>query len=379
MEIDDPEISLRGKVTKQEKQLNLLSSHRLDNPNTTVNELVKKATQNEQILKRYQQFELQLLDVSGFEALLRMLLQDSVNYFQLDAAELWLYDPQQTLSELLPDEIESIAGLAVMTSSSPFKALYGDSPKVQLVSISEHPTLPVLKGRSVRSVALLPLVRHGVIVGSLHFGAKGHQRFAADKSTDFIAHLSSIIAVCFENAINEERLRRLSMYDMLTQVKNRRAFHQSLENEVSRAARSGDPLSLLFIDLDFFKRINDNYGHQIGDKVLKEVAQFMHGMLRKTDHVCRYGGEEFALILPVCGQQRAMEVAERIRQQASELIIVNEEGDTIKLTLSVGVSCWLPMDNKESEQVIADRLLSCSDQAVYRAKDNGRNCVEYLD
>lgn len=370
-------LSLRRITKSDDRQLDLLASHRLGNMDTTLKELVNKAVQNEQILRRYQQFELKLLDVSGFENLLSVLLNEAVDYFNLDCTELWLYDPQNTLEELIPDEVE---GLELLRSGTKLERLYQGKPEVRLISSNSRP-LPVFADRQVRSAAILPLIRQGVLVGSLHLGAKGHQRFSQDKSTDFIAHLASIISVCFENAINQERLHRLSMYDMLTKVKNRRAFHQALESEVSRASRSGDPLSLLFVDLDHFKSINDRFGHQTGDQVLQEVAQFIHSMLRKTDHVCRYGGEEFALVLPVCGQQRAMEVAERIRVGASQLNITDDNGVSVDITLSIGVSCWLPMDEIEDDESpeldIAHQLVAMSDQGVYEAKSSGRNCIRY--
>jgi diguanylate cyclase (GGDEF)-like protein len=179
------------------------------------------------------------------------------------------------------------------------------------------------------------------------------------------------------------------MYDTLTRVKNRRAFHQALDKEISRAARSGDPLSLLFVDIDYFKQVNDTYGHPMGDKVLRAVAQYINEMLRKTDHVCRYGGEEFALILPNCGQQRAMEIAERIRMQIAELVITDRFDDfsqeseavtEVSVTLSIGVCCWLPIAelDQSGEAEIARKLVACSDQGVYQSKAAGRNSVHYV-
>ena len=342
----------------------------------TVQGLLEKAVQNQQILQRYQHFELQLLDCSGFGGLLDLLLKTAPGHFQLDFTELWLYDPEHTLEELLDPGVD-YGPLQLLRETTPLKALYGDYPAIRLLATTSTP-LPVFRGLPVRSAALLPLLRQGLLVGSLHFGALGHQRFGQDKSTDFIAHLAHIVAVCFENAVNHERLHRLSMYDVLTQVKNRRAFHQALEQEISRAGRTGDPLSLLFVDLDYFKQINDQHGHLVGDRVLKEVAQFMQAFLRKTDHVCRYGGEEFALVLPNCGQQRAMEVAERMRQQVAELCIRNEKGEALPVTLSVGVSCWLPMEESPDEELLARQLVNCADQGVYRAKHAGRNRTSYF-
>jgi diguanylate cyclase (GGDEF)-like protein len=367
----------------------LLVHRRMDKLGANANELFQKAVQNEQILRRFQQFELKLLDLNGFKDLLETLLTTAVEYFQLDSVELCLYDPQNTLAELLPEAFLARPGLHFCSTSAALEPLYDKSLGVRLVSVNADEALPVFLGEALRSAALLPLVRQGVLVGSLHFGAKGHQRFTGEKSTDFIGHLASVVAVCLENCVNQERLHRLSMYDMLTQVKNRRAFHQALDNEVSLAARGGNPLSVLFIDLDHFKQVNDTYGHPMGDKVLKEVAQTINDILRKTDHVCRYGGEEFALILPNCGQPRAMKIAEIIRRQISELTIVNDAvkddavkddaSATVSVTLSMGVSCWLPLQPTAGlEEGIIRALIACSDRGVYLSKAAGRNSVSFV-
>lgn len=358
---------------------------RLEALGETVSDLFQKAVQNEEILHRFQQFELKLLGLSTFEQLLDTLLFNSLDHFNLGCAELILYDPQGTLDTLLNDYCRDLPGLTLTRNLADLQCLYSSHPDVRLVSSVEG-ELPVFSQQDMRSAALLPLVRHGVLVGSLHFGARGHQRFTMDKSTDFIGHLASIVAVCIENVVNQERLHRLSMYDVLTQVKNRRAFHRSLDEEISRAARSGDPLSMLFVDLDHFKQVNDSHGHPLGDKVLKVVAQLIQGILRKTDHVCRYGGEEFALVLPNCGQQRAMEVAERIRRQVSETVIeediaASSDADpaAVSVTLSIGVCCWLPEAELVgvSEADVARRLIAVSDKGVYQSKAAGRNCVHY--
>jgi diguanylate cyclase (GGDEF)-like protein len=357
----------------------MLANHRIEKLSATVGDLVKKAAHNEQVLQRYQHFELQLLDAADFDALLNVLLVKSLQHFQLDAVELWLYDPQQTLQQLLAQRQPN--GLSLLSRIEELTGLYGAKPGVRMASLLDMKTQPVFAGLKLRSAALLPLVRHGMLVGSLHFGAKGHERFSDDKSTDFIAHLASVVAVCLENAVNQERLRRLSMYDMLTQVKNRRAFKQALASEVSRAVRSQEPLSVLLLDLDFFKRINDSYGHPTGDRVLKAVAQHIEQLQRKTDHLCRYGGEEFALVLPNCNQARALEIAERIRQQVKALRIASDNQQSVALTLSIGVTCWQPSIDapscSEQQQQLADALVLCADRAVYVSKESGRDRVSY--
>lgn len=366
---------MRRQPRKSGRNAGFLTTRRLDNLSATVSDLFEKAVQNEKILSRYQQFELKLLDADDFEALLDLLLNNSLEYFLLDCVELWLYDPQGTLQELMMD-IEPFDGLSLLPLNKGMKDIYSRKPQVRLVSMAKE-SLPIFAGQSPHSVALLPLVRHGVLVGSLHLGAKESERFTLDKSTDFITHLASVVSVCLENAVNQERLLRLSMYDVLTQVKNRRAFQQALDKEVSRATRNSEPLSLLFVDLDHFKQINDTHGHPTGDRVLKVVAQFILGMLRKTDHVCRYGGEEFSLVLPNCCQARAMEIAERIRYQVSELHIENDEGLPVSVTLSIGITSWQP--SGEIEQGMAERLVAYSDQGVYLSKAAGRNTTRYVE
>ncbi len=349
-----------------------MAQKRLEHLARTVGDLVDKATQNERILRKFQQFELQLLAIAGLEPLFDTLLVESLRHFRIDAAELWLYDPERIVRDLLPAEAQRAAGLQWFDHDRELRALYPAEFSVRLAS---PPPPGLFPGRPVRSVALLPLVRQGVLVGSFHFGAFAAQRFSGDKSTDFISHLASVVAVCIENCATQERLHRLSLIDMLTHVENRRAFHLSMDTEIARAIRRREPLTVMLGDLDHFKSINDNHGHQVGDRVLRTVAQEISGMLRKTDHVCRYGGEEFALILPNCDRDLALEIAERIRARIANLRIASDSGIEVPASISLGVTCWTQPEPKGAN--IADRLVKHADDAAYRAKQGGRNRVEY--
>jgi len=351
---------------------NKLAQNRLENLTRTVSELMDKATQNERILRKFQHFELELLAVGSIEALLDSLLADSLHHFRLDAVELWLYDPERILRELMTEELQRTSGLFWLDTDPALRELHPTLNTVRLVS---PPLAGLFPGRPVQSAALLPLVRHGALVGSLHFGAFSAQRFSSDKSTDFINHLASVVAVCLENCANQERLHRLSLVDMLTRVENRRSFHLSMDKEIARSVRQQEPLTLMMGDLDHFKSINDNHGHQVGDRVLHAIAQEIAGMLRTTDHVCRYGGEEFALILPNCDRALAIEIADRIRQRIAAMRIASDSGIEVPVSISLGVTCWTrPLANGA---MIAERLIKMADDAVYRAKAAGRNRVEY--
>jgi diguanylate cyclase (GGDEF)-like protein len=172
-----------------------------------------------------------------------------------------------------------------------------------------------------------------------------------------------------------QRLRRLVSVDALTGIANRRQFDRSLERELRRTRRDGQPLSLIFLDLDGFKRFNDTYGHARGDEALRLVAQTLDETFRRGgDLVARYGGEEFAVVLPNVDAHRAGLYAERLRRRIWRLAIPGggPEGAD-RLTISAGVATVAsPM------AAAPDELLGAADEALYRAKCLGRNrvCVE---
>ncbi|HEX5338763.1 MAG TPA: diguanylate cyclase [Gallionella sp.] len=176
------------------------------------------------------------------------------------------------------------------------------------------------------------------------------------------------------NAANSE-LQRLSMTDGLTGIANRRLFDESLVREWRRCGRIKKPLSVVLLDVDYFKKYNDEYGHQEGDDCLKLVAKEMaRATPRPGDLVARYGGEEFALILAETDRDGARWVAERIRQQIGALNIPHSESSYQQVTISCGVASVIPSDELSAEQ-----LLKSADVALYIAKEHGRNRVECLE
>lgn len=163
-------------------------------------------------------------------------------------------------------------------------------------------------------------------------------------------------------------LVRSARYDALTDVYNRGTFLEEFEREVSRCARGGPAFSLAIFDLDRFKRLNDRYGHPIGDRVLKAFAEVLRADIRKHDVVGRYGGEEFALLMPNTGKETAMRVAERVRRDL-EARGITVDGTRIEVTVSGGISTY----GADGEDW--DTLLSAADTALYEAKDAGRNRI----
>lgn len=167
---------------------------------------------------------------------------------------------------------------------------------------------------------------------------------------------------------SEERYRQMSQVDDLTQLFNSRHFYDRLAREIDRASRYHRPLSLLMIDADHFKKVNDTYGHLEGDRVLQNLARCIEAALRGSDSAYRYGGEEFVVIMPESSGEGAYTVAERIRQQFSELPMRTEAGVDFHCTVSIGIAQYLAGDTPTS-------FIHRADKAAYGAKERGRNCV----
>jgi len=165
-------------------------------------------------------------------------------------------------------------------------------------------------------------------------------------------------------------LKEQTIRDGLTGLYNHRHFHEMLRHEFLLAQRHDADLACLMLDLDFFKKVNDSCGHPFGDQVLKATAELISKETRVTDTVARYGGEEFAVLLPNTDLKGAMAIAERIRSKAADHVH-RHSPHAEKVTLSIGVATL-----KDSKPRTPDELLSLADQALYRAKEKGRNRVE---
>jgi len=163
-------------------------------------------------------------------------------------------------------------------------------------------------------------------------------------------------------------LKHIASTDPLTQVFNRRKLQEQAELEIARARRHDEPLSVLLLDADHFKSINDEYGHSVGDLVLIHLCRLSESVMRENDLIARYGGEEFVILLPHTGLQGANELAARIQSHLKDYPFRSEE-EIIPLTVSIGIACL------ETETSFAD-LIGDADKALYDAKESGRNCIK---
>jgi len=211
----------------------------------------------------------------------------------------------------------------------------------------------------------LPLICNEKLVGIITLGEKLNKQAISDRES----HMLTIIGACAANTFENTRLYNLAIRDELTNLFIRRHFDMRLEGEIQRARRHNLSLSVLVMDIDHFKAVNDTYGHRQGDDVLVAVANQTVLELRETDIPARYGGEEFTFLLPETPKPGAVVVAERIREAIEQMAVKSAKG-TVQVTISIGVATF-PGDATSGKD-----LVDCADKALYEAKRNGRNRVK---
>ena len=262
------------------------------------------------------------------------------------------------------------------------------SDKSKIDSLSKFPSLGpsllskfdwMLSGLQAReshnSAALLPLIRSDQLIGTLLLLSKDVNRYQPGIATTFLQKLSAMTAVAIENCLNQQRLKEIGYQDPLTQAYNRRYFDLRFKDEIERCLRQDEDLACMFLDVDFFKKVNDTYGHHVGDLVLTRLVGLIKDQVRACDIVARYGGEEFAVVLPGVTLQLAKDIAERLRKTVEKDIHI-ACGQGLKVTVSIGLQMLSAVSaDKVKTGEIGLQLLDQSDQALYYAKNNGRNQV----
>ncbi len=362
-------------VSVQEKENKKLSR--------ILTDLIRKAKHNQITQEKFYQLELYFLQSTSLTVLFDRLLKDLSAKLELELVELLLVDNSGDIQQLIKDIYVQLdhKNLYYLKNAQSLNSLYEDGLEIKLTQDAEIISSTFKQAtKRVYSAALLPLVREKQIIGSLNLGSNNKQRFVPGLATSFLQHLSSIVGICVENAVIQEQFKLLSLVDLLTRTKNRRYFIQALNKEISRGTRSFNPISCLFLDLDHFKHVNDDHGHLTGDRALQAVASTIMPMLRQSDVLARFGGEEFTIMLPNTAQSHAVEIAERIRHEISIISILDDDQNKFSITVSIGVSTWqansqTPMPFDE----VQEQLISIADNGVYIAKEKGRNCVQIGD
>jgi two-component system, cell cycle response regulator len=341
--------------------------------------LTEEVSRNDSLLRKTQERELELLRAGSLAQLFERLIVGLRTSYQLDEVGLILHDPQHEIRHLLsgdglvPGELQGVCFVDALTTVAP-QLVNLERPWLGPFHKADHELLLPGTARP-GSLALIPLRRAEQLDGVLVFSSADQLRFTQELASDFLAHLGLVAALCIENAVNRARLLRSGLTDFLTGFHNRRYLHARLREELARAQRARQSLVCLMIDVDHFKRINDQYGHLAGDAVLREVAQRIDAEMRISDTGARFGGDEFALVLTEADITDGEKVAGRVLQAVRSSPVTISKSATETVTLSIGVAAATPGPGMRDYKVLAERLMAEADAALYRAKSAGRNRI----
>ncbi|MEO5937306.1 MAG: sensor domain-containing diguanylate cyclase [Terriglobales bacterium] len=291
-------------------------------------------------------------------AVLERFTADHVSLLLLENGQLLLRAHQGKLTPLLAegDMIPTEAGLTSQALVQGRSVLQND--------VSQAPGY-VPGYAETRSEICIPLIFFGEKLGVLVLDSKTPNAFLESDVTP-LESVADICAAAIQNAHHFESAKQLAYLDGLTGIFNRRFFEMRIVEELERANRYKSQLSVIMLDIDNFKRLNDEFGHLLGDEVLRQVSAILQQHLRKGDVVCRFGGEEFAVLLPQANNESAMEVAEKLRRAIETY---HFPGVPRPVTVSAGTA-YFPEFGETRDEVV-----SAADAALYLAKQAGRNCV----
>jgi diguanylate cyclase (GGDEF)-like protein len=362
---------------------------------------IANAQLHEDVLRRAQQFELvaelthATLDAEELDPLLDMLARRLRDRFDLLLVMIYLLEPYTSRLDLRAIASRRPTPDRVIPSLGTGRGIIGRAihlGRAQLVlDVRSDPDYVQLFEESVAELAI-PIRFRGRVLGAFNFENDRPQSFSQEAVSLLQLLCDQLAGVLHLAAVNQklsetsgeleqtnQRLREmnralveLSTVDALTGLANRRQFDRALDVEWRRAIRSGQPLSLLMVDIDWFKAYNDSYGHLRGDAALAEVAKTLAGSFtRAGDLVARFGGEEFAALLPATEAQGASELAEQARARIEARGIAHHAAEAGRvLTVSVGVASLVPDARLQTHSLVDE-----ADRALYLAKANGRNCV----
>ncbi len=251
-------------------------------------------------------------------------------------------------------------------------ALHGEPLLIPNVARDERfaPKVDAVARFNTRSIVCVPLKSKNRILGVIELVNSLEESRFSEADLKILSTIADYAAIAIENARYVERVRELVVTDDLTGLYNSRYLLDLLDYEIDRARRYGYPVSLVFLDLDFFKDVNDTYGHLVGSRLLAEVGRLIRGQIRKADVAIRYGGDEFVVVLPNTPKEGAVTMATHLRTRLRDQYFLEDEGYRIRLTASFGVATF--PDDAETKLA----LIRMADRAMYRVKDSTRDGVQ---
>lgn len=306
-----------------------------------VEKILERIRENEEVARKFFEIEVSILSILDFKGLFERLLSEIREKFGIPCVWISLIDKSE-ISDLIPS----------LAASKDLKERLNIIDRKTFLTLIEHQRQPLLlngdlrpyypmfpKGQLnfIRSLAISPIGLQGEIIGSLNQADFSKLRYRPGMDTQLLEQLAVKVSICLSNVIAHERLTWLAVRDPLTGLLNRRVIETVLKREFKRAQRYRTPLSLAFLDLDDFKAVNDRYGHEWGDALLKYVAGTLMVITRGSDVVARYGGDEFVIILPGIPSREVQKLLERLQRHFQDKPMTQEKA-VIPVSISFGVA-----------------------------------------
>ena len=327
--------------------------------------LLERLKRNEEIARKFNEIEISILSILNFEDFFERLLFQIADKFSIP--HIWLSIIQEsTICKQLKGRIESavLNSAIAFVSQERFLSIIKDSkPLLANRNLTFFKDLmPDTLTEPLGSLAISPITLDGKLVGSINHADIDTIRFEPGMDTSLLEQLSQKVSLCLSNVTAHEQLKFLAYHDPLTGLFNRRVFERILDREFSRAKRYDDELSLIFLDFDDFKTINDTAGHSIGDNALCFFADTLGNLKRKQDIVARLAGDEFVVLLPSTKKEHAEQFIKRINEYFCTNPLVSS-GYTFNLRISHGISSL-------SDEGVSNAagLLKTADYRMYRHK-----------